>query len=139
MEQKIIPPTPEDMENLTGRALYSTWTSLCQLIEQKYEMERLWNKGYKVWDYEYKYRRGGKTLCTLYARKNAIGFMIVFGKAEREKFETQRQSFSEEMQKIYDDATTYHDGKWMMLELKGPQLFKDIETLLLIKRKPNKK
>ena len=133
------PPASTDVEHLIGQELYCVWTSLCQLIEQKYEMERLWNKGYKAWDYEYKYRRGGKTLCALYAKKNAFGFMIVFGKAEREKFETQRELFSKEMQEIYDNATTYHDGKWMMLEPKDTAMLNDIESLLLIKRKPNKK
>ena len=62
------------------------WNKLCALIDEKYEMERLWNKGGKAWTYEYKYRRGGKTLCALYARENCIGFMIIFGKDERAKF-----------------------------------------------------
>ena len=34
-----------------------------------YDMERLWNTGGKDWTYEYKYRRGGKTLCCLYSAK----------------------------------------------------------------------
>ena len=63
-------PTSEKIENLIGEDLYYVWTSLCQLIEQKYEMERLWNNGGKTWTYEYKYRRGGKTLCALYAKED---------------------------------------------------------------------
>ena len=65
MKQPFQIPTSEKIENLIGEDLYYVWTSLCQLIEQKYEMERLWNKGGKAWTYEYKYRRGGKTLCAL--------------------------------------------------------------------------
>ena len=52
-------PTSEKIENLIGEDLYYVWTSLCQLIEQKYEMERLWNNGGKTWTCEYKYRKGG--------------------------------------------------------------------------------
>jgi len=40
---------------------------------------------------------------------------------------------------IYDAATTFHDGKWIMFELKDTKLFNDMERLLLIKRKPNRK
>ena len=40
---------------------------------------------------------------------------------------------------IYDEATTFHDGKWIMFELKNTELFNDMERLLLIKRKPNRK
>lgn len=132
-------PTREEMRELVGKQQFSVWEELCKMIENRYDMERIWNSGGKAWKYEYKYRRGGKTLCALYAKENVIGFMIIFGKAEREKFETERQMYSEKVQTIYDAATTYHDGKWVMFELADTSLFTDMENLLLIKRKPNKK
>jgi hypothetical protein len=131
-------PTNEEMICLIGQPLFEVWTALCELIESKYEMEQLWNHGGKKWTYEYKYRRGGKTLCALYAKENVFGFMIIFGKEEREKFEAARNDYSIVVQKIYDDATTYHDGKWVMFELTDTSLFPDMEKLLRIKRKPNK-
>ena len=102
-------------------------------------MERLWNKGGKAWTYEYKYRRGGKTLCALYARENCIGFMIIFGKDERAKFEAERNDYSQQVQKIYDEPKTYRDGKWVMFEPTDTSMFQDFIKLLGIKRKPNKK
>lgn len=63
-----IIPNEEEMKALVGESLYDVWKGLCALIDEKYEMDRLWNKGGKAWKYEYKYRRGGKTLCALYAR-----------------------------------------------------------------------
>ena len=63
MKETLQIPTPEALEALIGKELYDIWTSLCQLIEQKYNMEQLWNHGGKKWTYEYKYRKGGKTLC----------------------------------------------------------------------------
>ncbi|GFI61719.1 hypothetical protein IMSAG049_00882 [Clostridiales bacterium] len=95
--------------------------------------------GCKAWTYEYKYRRGGKTLCALYARENCIGFMIILGKDERLKFEEDRESYSKEVQKIYDETQTYHDGKWMMFEPIDTSLFDDFIRLLRIKRKPNRR
>ena len=131
-------PSPETLEALTGKELYDLWTSLRQLIEQKYNMEQMWNHGGKKWTYEYKYRRGGKTLCALYAKEQTIGFMVILGKDERTKFESMREMFSNAAQKIYDETTTFHDGKWLMFELKDSSLFNDIERLLSIKRKPNR-
>ena len=101
-------------------------------------MEQMWNHGGKKWTYEYKYRRGGKTLCALYAKEQTIGFMVILGKDERTKFESMREMFSNAAQKIYDETTTFHDGKWLMFELKDTSLFNDIERLLSIKRKPNR-
>jgi hypothetical protein len=132
-------PTSEELATLIGKSLFEVWTSLCDMIDQKYDMEHLWNDGGKAWAYEYKYRRGGKTLCALYAKENCFGFMVIFGKNEREKFEEDKQNYSIEVQKIYNEAKTYHDGKWMMFELTDASLITDMEKLLLIKRKPNKK
>ena len=102
-------------------------------------MERLWNTGGKNWTYEYKYRRGGKTLCCLYAKSNCIGFMIIFGKDERTKFEDIRDSLSNSVCKQYDEAKTYHDGKWVMFEPTDTAVLDDYIKLLAIKRKPNRK
>ena len=139
MKETFQVPTPRDIETLIGTELYNVWNRLCQLIEQSYEMEQLWNRGGKAWTYEYKYRKGGKTLCALYAKERTLGFMVILGKDERAKFEMQRELFSNEVQMIYDEATTFHDGKWIMFELKNTELFNDMERLLLIKRNPNRK
>lgn len=132
-------PNAEEMTTLVGQSLYDVWNKLCALIDEKYEMEHLWNKGGKAWTYEYKYRRGGKTLCALYAREKCIGFMIIFGKDERAKFEAKRNDYSQQVQQIYDESKTYRDGKWVMFEPTDTSMFQDFIKLLSIKRKPNKK
>ena len=132
-------PNAEQMTILVGKPLYEIWTQLCALIDEKYDMERLWGIGGKAWTYEYKYRRGGKTLCALYARENCVGFMVILGKEERVKFECARENYSKEVQKIYDETPTYHDGKWLMFTPVDISLFEDFLRLLTIKRKPNKK
>lgn len=134
-----IMPNAEQMTALVGKSLYEIWNKLCTLIDEKYDMECFWDKGGKAWTYEYKYRRGGKTLCALYARENCIGFMVILGKDERLKFEKDRENYSKEVQKIYDETQTYHDGKWMMFEPIDTSLFDDFIRLLSIKRKPNRK
>ena len=132
-------PSQSTMTELLGQSLFEVWQSLCAAIEARYEMERVWNAGGKKWTYEYKYRRGGKTLCCLYARKNCVGFMVVFGKDERTKFEDMRHTLSDTVCKQYDEAETYHDGKWVMFKPTNTAEFPDYMKLLAIKRKPNRK
>ncbi len=132
-------PNAEEMTILVGEPLYDIWNQLIAVIDSRYDMDCSWNKGGKAWKYEYKYRRGGKTLCALYARENCIGFMVILGKDERLKFETDRDNYSKEVQRIYDETKTYHDGKWMMFEPMDTTLFEDFMRLLGIKRKPNRK
>ena len=132
-------PNEEEMTALVGQSLYNVWNRLCALIDEKYDMDCLWDQGGKAWKYEYKYRRGGKTLCALYARESCVGFMIILGKDERLKFEADRENYTKEVQKIYDEAQTYHDAKWIMFEPVDTSLFQDFIRLLSIKRKPNRK
>ncbi len=137
MLEKI--PSQSAMTELLGPALFEVWQELCAAIDKKYEMERLWNAGGKNWTYGYKYRRGGKTLCCLYARQECIGFMIIFGKDERAKFEDIRNTLSDAVCRQYDEAKIYHDGKWVMFEPTDTAEFDDYMKLLALKRKPNRK
>ena len=132
-------PTQSTMAELLGPSLFEVWQKLCSAIDEKYEMERIWDNGGKRWTYEYKYRRGGRTLCCLYAKRNCVGFLVIFGKAERAKFEEIRGVLSDAVCRQYDEANTYHDGKWVMFEPKDNSEFEDYMKLLAIKRKPNRK
>ena len=132
-------PTTKDIKNILGESLFDIWIELCNRIDEKYEMDCIWDKGFKEWLYELKYRRGGKTLCTLYIKERTIGFWVILGKDERIKFEDSRNEYSKVIQNIYDETKTYHDGKWLMFEPTDNILFDDFMKLLSIKRRPNRK
>ncbi|MDO5566668.1 MAG: DUF3788 domain-containing protein [Planctomycetia bacterium] len=130
-------PSDHEIQILIGAQAYSVWKRFCSEISTLYDMECQWNDGGKKWEYEYKFRRGCKTLCALYAKQDCFGCMIIFGKDEREQVEKKRNSLSSHTMEIYDKATTYHDGKWVMFDHKLP--VDDLKSLLAIKRKPNRK
>ena len=132
-------PSPEEMTSLLGESRYKIWNQLNTRIQENYDMDHTWNTGGKAWKYEYKYRRGGKTLCAFYARENCVGFMIILGKDERAKFEAEKETYSKEIQNLYDETKTYHDGKWFMFQPTDTTQFDDYIRLFKIKRKPNKK
>ena len=88
---------------------------------------------------ELKFRRGGKTILSIYIRENHYDFLIIFGKAEREKFEAERDTFPSRIQEIYDGSKTYHDGKWMWIPVDNLDSLEEVKPLILIKKKPNRK
>lgn len=130
---------PDDLQALLGQPLYDVFTALCAAVEEKYDTDRIWYKGYNEWKHEYKYRRGGKTLCSFLFREDHLGFMVIFGKDERAKFETDRASYSEASLRFYDEATTFHDGKWVLFSPTDTTLFDDFLRMLAVKRRPNRK
>lgn len=132
-------PTQNTLEELIGLDKAHIWNKLAASIDDLYEMDRMWNKGFGDWIYEYKYRRGGKTLCTFYAKNDIANLLIILGKAEREKLELKREELSEKMLTLYDETKTYHDGKWLWIPIDESLSFNDVIALLKIKRRPNRK
>lgn len=132
-------PTQSILEELIGSNNLVIWNKLVAGIDSLYEMDRTWNKGFGDWIYEYKYRRGGKTLCTFYAKQGIANILITLGKAEREKVELKREDFSPLLLTLYDETKTYHDGKWLWIPIDEVLSMDDIINLLKIKRRPNRK
>lgn len=64
--------------------------------------------------------------------------MLSFGKEERAKFEADWNNYSLLVQKNYDEARIYHDGKWIMFKSKDSSMFDDFSSLMSLKRKPNR-
>jgi phage-related protein len=132
-------PAEEELNQLMGDEIYKTWYAINNFIKENYDMEMLWNSGGRTGVYELKYRKSGKTLCALYPREKGMRILIIFGKIEREKFENARGEFSEYINNFYDNTHQYHDGKWIYVDIINDAVIGDIEKLLLIKKKPNRK
>ena len=129
----------EQLTVLLSNETLSVWTELTEAIDSLYDVDRLWDKGFGDWKIEYKYRRGGKTLCTFYAKEGVANLLITYGKAEREKFEAIKTSVSQQLQEIYERTATLHDGKWLWIPLDDELKVEDIIEMLKIKRRPNRK
>ena len=129
----------EELEKLVGIDKVNIFYDIVDEITKLYDMEQIWNNGGKKWTYEYKFRKGGKTLCAFYFNDNTLGFMIIFGKDERTRFEEIRSELSSEVLETYDNAETFHDGKWVMFDITNNSIIEDLKKLLFIKRKPNRK
>lgn len=129
----------EELEELIGIDKVNTFYNIVDEITKLYDIEQIWNNGGKKWTYEYKFRKGGKTLCAFYFKDKTLGFMIIFGKDERTKVEEIRNELSSNVIETYDNAQTYYDGKWVMFDITDNSILEDLKKLLLIKRKPNRK
>lgn len=127
------------VESLLPEDVMLIWNELTHKIDALYDVDRIWNKGFGSWKAEYKYRRGGKTLCTFYAREGVANLLITYGKAERVKFEIIKPCVSKQLQDIYDNTVTYHDGKWLWIPLDKKIAYDEIIEMLKIKRRPNRK
>ncbi|MCL2216071.1 MAG: DUF3788 domain-containing protein [Defluviitaleaceae bacterium] len=117
------------------------WEKLVGHIRFYYEIDEKWAEGkptHKHYNNLY-FKRGGKPLITLCLREGFFLVGIVLGKNERDKFDEQRESFSEEIRKQYDESEILHDGLWLGFEVRDESINDDLIRLMQIKRKPNRK
>lgn len=131
MKEQVMALLPEETLRM--------WEELTAAIDARYDVDRLWNKGFGDWKVEYKYRRGGKTLCTFYAKEGVANLLITYGKAEREKFEGIQATVAPSLQALYENTQTYHDGKWLWIPLNDQLMTADVLAMLQIKRRPNRR
>lgn len=88
---------------------------------------------------ELKFKQGKSTVLTVYTHDDRYTFLVIFGKKERDTFEPIRETFSPWLQSVYDGANTYHDGKWMFIDVTTIEQLEEVKRLVVIKKKPNRK
>ena len=86
-----------------------------------------------------KFRQGKRTILSINIHDDHYDFQVIFGRAERERFEARRDEFPKAIQDVYDKAHTYHDGKWMLIRVDNMETLEVVKQLILIKKNPNRK
>ncbi len=108
-----------------------------KFMRGKYQLDEVVGKYYNVDCL--KFRQGKKTILSINLYEDFLDYQIIFGKAEREKFETQRCEFPKAIQDLYDKERTLRDGKWLLIRVKDIPTLEVVKKLILIKKKPNRK
>ncbi len=131
------PPTEVEVAMWLGEKAFRYWKQVMQLIEERYPGIFMpeWLYGGKKHGWSLRYKKS-KSFCTLIPGKNRFALLVVFGTEERAKVEAMKKILLPSTQKEYDKATTYHDGKWLLLTIDAERVMEDVLRLLEIKRKP---
>ncbi len=138
MVDKAEQPDEKDVADWIGSANWRRWTRILRFIEDNYPgvfPADDWVYGGKKYGWGLRFKKS-KSFCTLIPERGRLAALIVFGGAEREKAETILPRLSPDVRHKYAAATTYHDGKWLVLYLDNDELLDDVEKLLALKRRP---
>lgn len=131
--------TPDDsaVREWIGPEAFAHWAKLRTWIDEFYPgvFEPGWLYGGKNrgWSLRYKKTKAFTTLVPEYGGLSAI---VVMGGAEREKFEERRYVWRPHLVKLYDEAETYIDGKWLTIAISSADDLRDVTGLLAMKRPP---
>lgn len=128
-----------EIKNALGAPAAAGWRTIEDFVLNTYDVTKVWYPGGKGGLFEMKFKRGAKTLCSLFVREKSFGFMIIYGKDERAAFEAQKNNFTKNIQTTYTAATTFHDGKWIMINVADDGILEDLKKMIQIKKIPRKK
>lgn len=131
------PPGDSEVARWIGKKAYGHWKQVVRLIKERYPgvFAPEWLFGGKKHGWSLRYKKS-KSFCTFIPERNRFVLLIVFGAEEREKAESIKGGLSARTRKAYDDAVTYHDGKWVLFTVDSAEVIEDLGRLLAVKRKP---
>ena len=138
MTDKTRKPTEKEILDFIGEQTKDTWVELTRFIDDQYSIapETIFY-GVK-YGWTVRYRKSGKTLCSLFPEKGGLTVLVTLGKQEVEKALAARDKFSSQINKLLTSTKQLHDGRWLWIRLTTKDQTRDIKELLLIKRRPKK-
>lgn len=131
-------PDPQSVTDWVGAENYARWSSVLQFIQAHYPglFTPEWLYGGRKHGWSLRFNKS-KSFCTLIPARNQFLLVIVFGGGEeRKKVEAILPELISHARADYLAATTYHDGKWVALDVDSDDVLTDVRRLLSIKRKP---
>lgn len=134
---KSQPPTAESVSAFIGAEAAARWAALIGFIESAYpgvfNGEWLYGGAKHGWSLRFKKSR---SFCTLIPERGRMRVLVVFGAAERDKAQELLPDLTSHVRDGYASATTYHDGKWVVIDVDSDETLRDVERLLRVKRRP---
>jgi len=116
----------------------SLWFDIRSYLDQTYDfVPELVFYG-KKYGWTIRYRKSGKTLCSLFPEKDSFTILVVLGKKEVDKLDSQIEQLNPNVRSIFKNADQYHDGRWLWIRVSSDEDVESIKLLLTKKRKPKK-
>lgn len=89
-----------------------------------------WERGWNV-----KFKKAGKTLCTIYPRECYFTVMVVVGRKEKGVVENILPECTPEVQGIYNQTKEGNGQRWLMVDLEDKEgVYSDLLRLIQIRR-----
>ncbi len=102
-------------------SLSSTYQTEPEFSYSKCSMQPGWNV---------KYKKSGKSLCTLYPMEGYFIALVVIGSKETEEAEMILPSCSEYTQALYRNSTFSCGGRWLMIHVTEDKILEDVLKLI---------
>ena len=125
-------PAMAEITEYIGSAL---WKEFCRCLEtvcqavpkieySRCSMARGWN---------IKYKRGSRSVCTLYPRKGYFACLVVIGERERAEAELLLPLCSEAVRRLYNETKPGNGSRWLMIDVVSDEILEDVKRLTALR------
>ena len=134
MQNRAYCPTLDEISEYTHNPLFLIF---CTEIKKKYQCKEKieysscsWEPGWNV-----KFKKSGRSLCTLYPKDGYFTVLVVIGKNEKSIVERILHQCTPVIQEIYHQTAEGNGQKWVMIDLEDRDgRFLDVMRLIDIRR-----
>lgn len=128
---------PPSWEQITEYINDPLWTVFNQRIQSAYHCDpRLeYSRCSMQAGWNIKYKKSGRSLCTLYPMQGYFIALVVIGSRELTEAELLMPLCSDYVQTVFKNTKTGNGQKWLMLEVREESIMRDVFTLINL-RKP---
>jgi hypothetical protein len=139
MMDKAREPTEEEMMSYVGDRAEEAWTELRLFIEDNYDFvpETVFYGAKYGWTV--RYRKSGKTLCSLFPEKGGFTVLVVLGRKEAKKALSMRDELNSGVNELLGNTEQLHDGRWLWIRILTINDVDDVKKLLQTKRKSKRR
>ena len=137
MLDKDVRPTEDEIENTIGENSV-LWFEMCKYLEENYDFAPELVYYGKKYGWTIRYRKSGKTLCSLFPEKDAFAVLVVLGMKEVEKTHSMIDKLNSEVRTLFENTEQLRDGRWLWIRVLTKDDIESIKLLLNTKRKPKK-
>lgn len=133
-------PDHDEIKDFMGKRVTALYEKIESFIDDNYpgHVKEIYFGG-KNFGVMVRWRRSGKTLCSIFPEKKGFSVVLVYGKREREAFVEASEEFSPHMRELYDNTREYHDGRWLLIRIEDSLHIDEVISMIKIKKKPETK
>ena len=130
----VTPPTWEQITEYIGSPL---WADFNERIQSAYQIKPYmkYSRCSMQAGWNIKYKKGGKSLCTLYPMQGYFIALVVVGSHELMEAEFLMPQCSDYVQTVFKNTKTGNRQKWLMLEVRDRGIMDDVFSLINLRKR----
>ena len=135
IQNRSLKPLVEQILDYMNEYTKENWIKFFKFLENNYKVNVVisYSKCSLMPGWNVKYKKGSKSLCTMYPSREYFTVLLVLKEAEISKIMEQKNTYSDYFIDIVRRSGSLNGSKWLMIGVDDENVLEDIQTAILIK------